>query len=120
MKDRANYLGVPQYFNLNHACLVLNEAFGYGTTFLVGSSIEKREFRDVDVRTILDDENFKRLFPSGGGERDALWSIMCASVSLWLSQHSDLPVDFQIQSQTAANEKFKGERSALGIFLVKS
>lgn len=119
-RDRANYIGVPQFFNLNHACLIINEAFRFGSVYLVGSSLVKRDFRDVDIRAIIDDEEFKRLFPNGGYERDAFWSMLCASVSLWLSQHSDLPIDFQIQSRTFANDKFKGERCAVGIFLRKS
>jgi len=116
-RDRANFIGVPQFFNLNHACLIVNEAFGIANTFLVGSSLLKRDYRDVDIRTILDDEEFKRLFPNGGTERDAFWSLTCASISMWLSQHSGLPVDYQIQSMTEANEKFKGERCAVGLFL---
>jgi hypothetical protein len=34
-----------------------------------------------------------------------------------LSKQSDLPIDFQIQRQTQANEKHSGQRQALGIFL---
>lgn len=116
---RANYLPAPHYFNLNHACQILNEAFGWGTTFLVGSSIERRDFRDVDVRCILADEDFDKFFPglTGNPANHALWSIMCSSISLWLSQHTGLPVDFQIQRRTDANAKNEGRpRSALGMF----
>ena len=117
-KERASYVGAPHFFNLNQACLVLNSAFP-GDKYLVGSSLEKRDYRDVDVRTIMDDDEFKRLFPQGGYERDPFWSIICASMSLWLSQHSGLPVDYQIQGRTFANDNFPGGRCALGIFTFK-
>jgi hypothetical protein len=50
-----------------------------------------------------------------GGWKDRLWSLMCTTISLWLSQQSGLQVDFQIQRQTQANETHKGPRNALGI-----
>lgn len=123
--SRADYLPVPQKFNLAMACNVIGQCFGrnYGV-YLVGSSLEKRDYRDVDVRCILDDAEFDRLFPCLAPkdgkvptpQLDATWSLVCASISLWLQQHSGLPVDFQIQRQTQANEEFKGKRSALGLY----
>lgn len=114
---RANYIGAPQMFELNQACRIVTEAFGGNCPFLVGSSLEKRDYRDVDVRLILDDEEFGRLFGSVDAVAyNPLWSLMCSSISLWLSKHSGLPVDFQIQQRTAANED-KGQRQAIGIFL---
>lgn len=117
---RANYLPVPHVFNLNQACMVLSEAFGYGV-YLVGSSLHKRDYRDVDVRAILPDEEYDRLFPGIGIEQHhPLWSVMCASISLFLEKATGLPVDFQIQRQTEANEKYKGARHALGMFVYRS
>lgn len=119
---RANYVAAPGYFKLSHACLVINQAFesGFGC-YLVGSAITRKDYRDVDVRMILDDAEFDRLFPGaseGGVQYCALWSLMCTSFSLYLSQVSGLPVDFQIQKQSVANAlPDKTERQALGIFL---
>jgi hypothetical protein len=118
-RTRANWLAAPAYFNLNAACAIINNAFekGFGC-YLVGSSLERRDHRDVDVRYIMDDASFDVMFRCGGERaHDGLWSLMCLSISLWLSQQSGLPVDFQIQRQSDANAKHKGERSALGIFL---
>lgn len=119
--QRANWLGAPAAFNLNQACLTLSEAFGWGHTFLVGSAIERRDFRDVDVRVILDDAEYDRMFPnqtdSRAAQHDAYWSLLCSSVSEWLASRTGLPIDFQIQRRTQANEKFQGKRQALGIFL---
>ena len=120
MKTRANWLPASGYFNLNAACAIINSAFegGFGC-YLVGSSMERRDFRDVDVRYIMGDAEFDRMFPCGGDRaHSALWSLMCLSISLYLSQQSGLPVDFQIQRQTNANADNEGRpRSALGVFL---
>lgn len=116
---RANYIGAPQFFDLNQACRVITDAFGLHL-YLVGSSLTKRDYRDVDLRLILPDEDYDRMFPGIGDspQRDALWSLMCSSISLYLSQHSGLPVDFQIQQRTAANaEEPDGQRNAIGLFV---
>ena len=116
---RANYIAAPHYFNLNIACRVLTDAFGHNL-YLVGSSLLRRDYRDVDVRCILDDSEFDRMFTKANptaAHYDPLWSIMSSSISLWLSQHSGLPVDFQFQRQTEANDEHKGMRSAVGIFV---
>ncbi len=112
-KERANYLPAPQYFNLNLACVPLLAAFD-GGVYLVGSCLERADYRDVDVRAIVSDAEWRRLFGIGDAYT-ALWSVMCASISLWLSERSGLSVDFQIQQQTAANDLHDGQRSALGI-----
>jgi hypothetical protein len=120
---RANYLGAPQFFNLNQACRIVEEAFGFGVgIFLVGSSLVRRDYRDVDIRCIVHDEDWERIFPGIGNAswRHPLWSLMCSSISLYLSQASALPVDFQIQSMTEANRDY-GEavhvRCAIGTFV---
>lgn len=117
-KWRANYVAAPAFFSLNHACLVINKALdGFGC-YLVGSSIERRDYRDVDVRYIMDDADYDRMFRNEDGWLNPLWSLMCTSISLWLSQQSGLPVDFQIQRQTQANAEHHGRpRHALGLFL---
>lgn len=121
-KWRANFVPAPHYYNLNQACTIVNRAFqdyaGFGC-YLVGSSLKTRDFRDVDVRLIMDDAEYDKLFRSG--HLDALWSLMCTTISAWLSQQSGLPIDFQIQKQSYANEHFSQkdghQRNALGIFL---
>jgi len=118
---RANYLGAPQAFDLNQACRVLVDAYGCNV-YLVGSSLLRRDYRDVDVRCILSDDAYERLFPGIGEtpQRDARWSIMCSAISLWLSRHSGLPIDFQFQQQTAANAEYEGARHSIGVFLEPS
>jgi len=119
---RANYIGAPQFFRLNEACRIVNDAFGFGYgVFLVGSSLTRRDYRDVDLRLIVTDEDFARLFPGelGASWRHPFWSLLCSSISLYLSQVSGLPVDFQVQSMTEANRDYAApehERCALGLF----
>lgn len=117
---RANFIGAPECFNLNLACQSINAAFSersYGC-FLVGSALKRKDFRDVDVRVILKDEEFDRLFPveRGNWSLDPLWSLLCAAISGWLSERTGLKIDFQIQRQTDANKEYDGPRHALGMF----
>ncbi len=116
-QQRANFLPAPHVFNLNMACRIIYEAFG-SPPYLVGSCLERRDYRDVDVRLILPDDEYKALFrDTVHTTNNALWSIICSSISMYLAQASGLPVDFQIQQQSKANEDFpEGSRQALGIF----
>ncbi len=120
---RAHHIGAPEFHLLNLACLPVWEAFrfGYGI-FLVGSSLARRDYRDVDLRCIVSDEDFQRLFP-GSGEavwRHPLWALVCSSISLHLSRASGLPIDFQVQSMTEANRDYPSPehpRNAVGVFI---
>jgi hypothetical protein len=110
-------VGSPGFFLLNQACLAVRYAFG--SVFLVGSAIASKDYRDVDVRAILADREFERLFPGliGNPRLNPMWSLLCSSISVHLSQASGLPVDFQIQAQTVANEKHPGQRRIpLGLY----
>ena len=119
---RAHYIGAPQFFDLNNACRVVVDAFGWDL-YLVGSALEKRDYRDVDLRLILDDTEFDALFPglagrAGAASRDAKFSLLCSAISLYLSRHSGLPVDFQFQRRTDANAEFADRpRNAVGVFV---
>lgn len=112
MKARKCQLSTAQLIALNNACKLVTEAMGQ-PPYLVGS-VEQgdRDWRDVDVRSILDDEDFDALFTG----REFFWSLFCFSVSEMLSKATGLPVDFQVQRRTEANEKF-GEhpRNPLGM-----
>lgn len=106
----ASYLTTASFARLNEACKVVHEAFG-DPPYLVGSALEKAEFRDVDLRTILDDEEWDALFAG----RQRVWALFCLGVSQYLSDVTDLPIDFQVQRMTEANEKFGGRmRNPMG------
>jgi hypothetical protein len=115
MGERALYLNPWQMWRLNEACRAISHAFG-SCPYLVGSALKRADFRDVDVRLIIDDALFARLYPSAGKDphRDGYWMLVCASISTWLADTTGLPIDFQIQAMTPANAEFDGPRSALG------
>lgn len=91
----------------------------FGTPpYLVGSALRGKEWRDVDVRVILEDEEYLSLFgPESFMERtNGKWSAFCMAFSELGRRLTGLPIDFQIQSQSLANKKFREEpRSALGL-----
>ena len=108
-KLRANYLTVAQAFNLQHACRMLTAAFSYNT-YHVGSSLLRPDWRDVDLRCILDDDEYDTMF-AGNDHRLAL---MNTAIAEWLQARTGLPIDFQFQRRTDANANYRGPRSFLG------
>lgn len=115
-RKKANYIGAPAIFSLEQACRHVTEAFGGYGCFLVGSALERADWRDVDVRYIMDDSEFAKLFPDAGQhwEQDTRWLLLTVSISERLSKVTGLPVDFQFQPQTHANERHKGPRHSIG------
>src|SRR5208282_4428924 len=105
---RANFLGAPEALNLNVVCASLVQAFGYNI-FLVGSALDKRDYRDVDVRCILDDADYDRIFQNTtqNQQLSASWCLICAAISEWMKSRTGLPIDFQIQKRSEANEQYK-------------
>ncbi|BAG41609.1 hypothetical protein [Ralstonia phage phiRSL1] len=119
-RKKACYIGVPAVFQLELACQQLSEAYGE-TCYLVGSSMDRPDWRDVDVVLILPDDDFAREFPGvnmtvpGAWEFDPKWLIHTIALSKWLGSLTGLPIDFKIQPRTAANNLHKGPRSAMGL-----
>lgn len=119
MSDRSFYGPIDGFHNLNIACQIIVAGFGM-CMFLVGSSQERRDYRDVDVRAMLDDEVFNALFPGdrgpGAARIDARLLALNLSISAYLSRQSGLPVDFQFQRQSDANRLYGDRpRNPLGI-----
>jgi hypothetical protein len=109
--NRINYLTVAQNFALETACAVLNDA-GCGA-YLVGSCMERADYRDVDLRCILDDADFETRF---GGQRVRL-RLMNAALSEWVTARTGLPIDFQFQSRTEAQQYQGRPRNPMGILI---
>ena len=80
-----------------------------GGTYLVGSVERGEQPRDIDVRTILPDEHFDAFF----GHSPELWEVFCLGVTAWLRDQTGLPIDYQVQRMTEANEQHKGPRNSL-------
>jgi hypothetical protein len=116
-RKKGVYIGAPACFALEQCCQHINEALGDFGCYLVGSALERADWRDVDVRYIMTDEQFAKLFPDAGQhwEHNPRWLLLTVSISGWMRSVTGLPVDFQIQPQSHANERHKGQRSALGL-----
>lgn len=95
---------------MNAACHVLRP-FGYGT-YQVGSSLTRPDYRDVDLRCLLDDDEYAGMF--SGSDGDKKLKFLNVAVSEWVSARTGLPIDFQFQKASEANEQFQGPRNAVG------
>ena len=111
------YIGAPACFALEEELRHVCEAFGVHACYIVGSVLECADWRDVDVRLILDDEEFAKVFPDAGDhwEHDARWLLLTVAISERLSKRTGLPVDFQFQPRTHANARHAKARSAAGM-----
>ena len=96
---------------LDAACVPLWAALG--STYLVGTAQNGGPYRDVDVRTILSDNDFDRLFGDDCGMHR--WELICTGVGAMLAQRTGLPIDYQIQRQSEANAKYDGRRNPVGV-----
>src|SRR5207248_742949 len=101
LRSKGCYLSTLELHELDEACAPFLSAFG-AHPYLVGSASHRPDFRDVDVRLILADDEYDALFAG----REGLWALLGRLGSTYLRQRTGLPVDFQVQRQTEANEKF--------------
>lgn len=99
--SRTSHLSTLELHELDEACRPFLEAFGEHP-YLVGSSSQRRDFRDVDVRLILADDEYDALF----ADRPGLWALLSRLGSSHLRAKTGLPVDFQVQRQSEANAKY--------------
>lgn len=112
-------VGNPGFTKLIHFGTLLHEAYGH-MPYLVGSAAQGKKWRDVDVRLMLPDNEFKVLFGDVPHfSLTARWSLLTASISAYGEQVTGLPIDFQFQPLTRANEKYDGPRIPIGVWLAK-
>lgn len=112
-RPRTDLLTTTELYHLDQACRVISRAFGGEHPYLVGTAGVggAESYRDVDVRLMLDDEEFAAACPTR--ER---WELLCLSIGAYLSQRTGLRVDFQIQLTSVANERYGGKpRNPLGM-----
>lgn len=118
----ASYLSPPDLHRLNWACRPIRDAFD-ATPYLVGSVLTRPDYRDIDVRLILEDETVARMF--GHGRRrdpnvpaEAVRLLVNISLSDLITKMAQppAPIDFQIQSMTEANVPEHGMRNPLGVW----
>lgn len=115
-------VGMPQTLLLEEFGSQVWHAFGT-PPYLVGSALTEKQWRDVDIRLILDDEEYERLGLGDPRPSRALhngkWVALCLAFSALGQQMTGLPIDFQIQEQTHANKAYDGPRSALGMVALR-
>lgn len=111
-------VGMPAALWLEKFGELVEDAFGE-MPYCVGSSTFKTDWRDVDVRVMLDDDRYAA---AGYGDptmphSNAKWVAMCLAFSALGKQMTGLPIDFQIQQATLANGQHgaRTARSALGM-----
>lgn len=87
----------------------------------VGSSCYRKDYRDVDLRVIVDDDRFKEIF---GDETDWRNNPALEAANLAFSalgkEMTNLPIDFQFQQMKNANTEKANEgmvRNPLGVLL---
>ena len=99
---------------------IVRSAFG-DPPYLVGSALHGKQWRDVDVRMILGDDAWiaLELGDPCRPHTNAKWVSLCLAYSALGKSLTGLPIDFQIQQQTRANEQYDGPRSALGLVALR-
>lgn len=111
-QHRSCQLRTDELNRLDQACQLISRAFG-NHPYLVGSAgfgEAGAGYRDVDVRLILDDGEFAAVCPTR--ER---WELLCLALGDYLRERTGLPIDFQVQQQTAANAAHHKPRNPLGM-----
>lgn len=105
---RASYLSPPDFHRLDWACRTITAAFDGAPVYLVGSALTRPDYRDIDLRLILPDDQAAQYPPP-------LRLVLNIALSDLIAKCSGLPrpIDFQIQSQTEANAE-PGGRNPLG------
>lgn len=100
-------LSPRQMFLLDEACRPIRQAFGH-PPYLVGTAAVRGTYRDVDVRLILADDEFDAI-------PGRLVPFLGLAIGEYLAARTGLPIDFQLQRQTAANAAHSGVRNPLGV-----
>ena len=81
----------------------LRETFptAYGA-YLCGSAMKRSDYRDIDVRIIMPDDEYEAL---AGVVKPRRLNLM---LTLWGQRVTGLPVDCQVQPVTFANDTYPG------------
>ncbi len=100
-ESRATYLTTYDLHRLDLAVTPLRRLCP--DIYLVGTVLTSADWRDVDVRMIMADDEFDSTFAN-----PLLWEAFCLTTTSWLRSMTGLPIDFQAQRMSEANEKHQG------------
>lgn len=108
-------LSPPTLHRLDLACKHIRDLFGgFSGPYLVGSTQERTAGpgSDVDLRLILADEEYDALM---AGTPDGFATLLDLALGAYIRELTGLPIDFQVQRMTEANERHGGrQRNPLG------
>lgn len=110
-------VGQPQQMLLCQFGDLVQDAFGTSNVYHVGSSMgeNKKDWRDVDVRVLLDIDEWKSLGLREPGENlcnthgDPKWRALCIVFSMYGQHVTGLPIDLQIQRLPEANAMYSAK-----------
>lgn len=108
-------VGMPANEYLKEFGSLVMDAFG-SPPYLVGSAMHGKKWRDIDIRVILDDKEWEEWEfgdPKIPNKKHRVFNMAFAELG---RRMTGLPVDFQIQQRTFANEHYKDVRSALFVY----
>jgi hypothetical protein len=91
---------------------LVRDYFGH-VAYHVGSSLDRKDWRDVDVRLIMPDDEFEQLFGQVKNTANRKLAAITLAFAALGKEMTGLPIDFQIQPMSHANEVYPGPRSAL-------
>lgn len=110
-RNRCTYLTPHDLRRLDWACAPIGKRFG-DLPYLVGSVQTRDDYRDIDIRLIMPDEELKAMT---GDSQERHWLLNAAFTALIESMvKMPKPIDFQFQSQTEAATE-DGPRNPLGM-----
>lgn len=111
----ASYLSPPDFQRLDLACYAIYRA--YGAAYLVGSVLTRKSFRDIDLRCILSDDEYDRMFPPDDRDSPRKLCLLNIALSRMIADQAQVPwpIDFQFQRMTDANAEFDGMRNPMGV-----
>lgn len=110
-RRRSSFLLMSDFERLEEWCRSVSIVFDGEVPYMVGSVNHTADFRDVDLRLILRDAVFDRWWRNPVKVR-----LVNRAISTWGQRETGLPIDFQVQRMTEANEAYGGEyRNPMGL-----
>lgn len=104
---------MPAGIWLNKFGVIVADYFDGEVPYHVGSSLDRKDFRDVDVRLIMPDDEFEREFGAVKNTANRKLAAITLAFAALGKEMTGLPIDFQIQPMSHANAVYPGPRSAL-------
>lgn len=104
--------GMPAGIWLQKFGVIVRDYFGH-VPYHVGSSLHTKDWRDVDVRLLMPDDEFAERFGTGATMANRKLAAITLAFSALGTSMTGLPIDFQIQPISHANRCYPGMRSAL-------